>query len=48
MEIQSRIKRHFSRYTLLYAELPGVQAMPFYPAKGSCQIVGGVLIAMLS
>ena len=27
-----------------YAELPEVQAMPLYPARGSCRIVDGVLI----
>ena len=31
-----------------YAELPEVQAMPTYPAKGSCQIVDGVLIVKFS
>lgn len=35
-------------YAYIYAGLPEVQAMPVYPAKGSCQIVGGVLIAKLS
>lgn len=35
-------------YALDYATLPEVQAMPVYPARGSCQIVGGVLIAKLS
>ena len=32
----------------LYSGLPEVQAMPLYPARGSCQIVGGVLIVKLS
>lgn len=31
-----------------YAERPEVQAMPTYPAKGSCQIVDGVLIVKFS
>ena len=31
-----------------YAGLPEVQAMPTYPAKGSCQIVDGVLIVKFS
>lgn len=31
-----------------YAELPEVQAMPVYPAGGSCQIVDGVLIVKFS
>ena len=31
-----------------YMELPEVQAMPVYPAKGSCRIVNGVLIVKLS
>ena len=31
-----------------YAGLPEVQAMPAYPARGSCQLVNGVLIVKLS
>ena len=31
-----------------YAELPEVQAMPVYPAKGSCRIVDGVMIVKFS
>ena len=31
-----------------YAELPEVQAMPVYPAKGSCQIIDGVLVVRFS
>ena len=31
-----------------YAGLPEVQAMPAYPARGSCRIVDGVLIVKLS
>ena len=35
-------------YAYVYAELPEVQAMPVYPAKGSCRIVDGVLFVKLS
>ena len=31
-----------------YAQLPEVQAMPVYPARGSCRIVDGVLIVKFS
>ena len=31
-----------------YADLPEVQAMPLYPAKGSCCLVDGTLIVKLS
>ena len=31
-----------------YADLPEVQAMPAYPARGSCRIVDGVLIVKFS
>ena len=43
-----RINWMDAAYAGPYAELPEVQAMPLYPAKGSCRIVNGVLIVKLS